>query len=70
MLENLLFAVAGNIACRVISERLFMYIAAEFLPERQCGFRDSRNTTNMLFSARQHWFTFTKAFDLVNRVAL
>ncbi|XP_014787969.1 uncharacterized protein LOC106881952 [Octopus bimaculoides] len=79
-----LLAVAGKVLCRVMLDRFLLHIADEVLPESQCGFRDSRSTMDMIFSARQlqekcieqdmdlyqDFIDLTKAFDSINRIAL
>ena len=78
-----LLSIAGKILARILSNRL-KPLAEELLPESQCGFRPSRGTADMVFSARQlqeksreqnkplymAFFDLTKAFDTVNREAL
>ena len=79
-----LLSIAGKILTRIILDRLLRFIADKVLPETQCGFRSSRGTADMIFSARQlqeksreqHmnlytvFIDLTKAFDTVNRVGL
>nr|XP_014350459.1 PREDICTED: uncharacterized protein LOC106705466 [Latimeria chalumnae] len=78
-----LLSIAGKIITRTLLNCLHP-LAEELLPESQCGFRPSRSTTDMIFTARQlqekcreqhkplymAFFDLTKAFDSVNREAL
>ena len=79
-----LLSIAGKILARVLLNRLVPSIAADHIPESQCGFRAKRSTTDMVFSLRQLqekcreqnkglYITFvdlTKAFDTVSRKGL
>lgn len=79
-----LLSIAGKILARVLLNRLVPAIAADHLPESQCGFRANRGTTDMVFVLRQLqekcreqnkalYVTFvdlTKAFDTVSRSGL
>ena len=79
-----LLSIAGKILARVLLIRLVPSIAADHIPESQCGFRAKRSTTDMVFSLRQLqekcreqnkglYITFvdlTKAFDTVTRKGL
>jgi len=79
-----LLSIAGKILARVLLNRLVPSIAAEHIPESQCGFRANRGTTDMVFVLRQLqekcreqnkglYITFvdlTKAFDTVSRKGL
>ena len=74
-----LLSIAGKILARLVPS-----IAADHIPESQCGFRAKRSTTDMVFSLRQLqekcreqnkglYITFvdlTKAFDTVSRKGL
>ncbi|VDM00393.1 unnamed protein product [Schistocephalus solidus] len=76
-----LFNIAGKILARILLNRLNGHLEQGLLPESQCGFRQHRGTTDMIFAARQlqekcqemqtHLYTtfvdLTKAFDTVNR---
>ncbi len=76
-----LLAVAGKVLARVLLIRLLSQVANVVLPESQCGFRQERGTTDMIFVARllqekcreQHqdlyiaFIDLTKAFDTINR---
>nr|VZI44361.1 unnamed protein product [Spirometra erinaceieuropaei] len=76
--------VIGKVFARILLNRLNNHLEQGLLPERQCGFRCHRGTTDMIFDARQlqekcremrtHLYpTFvdlTKAFDAVNREGL
>ena len=46
-----LLSTAGKILARVLLSRL-LPLTEELLPETQCGFRPSRETTDMIFVAR------------------
>ena len=79
-----LLSIAGKILARVLLNRLVPSIAADNIPESQCGFRANRSTTDMVFVLRQLqekcqeqnkglFITFvdlTKAFDTVSRKGL
>ena len=79
-----LLSIPGKILARVLPNRLVPSIAADHIPESQCGFRAKRSTTDMVFSLRQLqekcreqnkglYITFvdlTKAFDTVSRKGL
>ena len=79
-----LLSIAGKILARVLLNRLVPSIAADHIPECQCGFRAKKSTTDMVFSLRQLqekcreqnkglYITFvdlTKAFDTVSRKGL
>jgi len=79
-----LLSIAGKILARILLNRLVPSIAADIVPESQCGFRASRSTTDMVFVLRQLqekcreqnkglYITFvdlTKAFDTVSRKGL
>nr|VZI47501.1 unnamed protein product [Spirometra erinaceieuropaei] len=69
------------IFARILFNRLNNHLEQGLLPERQCGFRHHRGTTDMIFAARQlqekcqemrtHLYStfvdLTEAFDTVNR---
>nr|VZH97057.1 unnamed protein product [Spirometra erinaceieuropaei] len=79
-----LLNIAGKIFARILLNRLNNHLEQGLLPERQCGFRRHRGTTDMIFAARQlqekcqemrtHLYStfvdLTKAFDTVNREGL
>ena len=79
-----MLSIAGKILARVLLNRLVTSIAADHVPESQCGFRANRSTTDMVFVLRQLqvkcreqnkglYITFvdmTKAFDTVSRKGL
>ena len=79
-----LLSIAGKILARILLNRLVPTIAANHLPESQCGFRSNRGTTDMVFvlcqlqeKCREQnkalYITFvdlTKAFDTVSREGL
>ena len=68
-----LLSTAGKIIARILLNRL-PPLAEEFLPESQCGFRPSRGTADMIFTARQlqekcreqHQPLYMAFFDLTN----
>lgn len=78
-----LLSTTGKVLARVLANRL-LPLSEEVLPESQCGFRPSRVTADIIFTAWQlqekcceqrHplYMTFidlTKAFDMVDRQAL
>ncbi|XP_047486801.1 uncharacterized protein LOC125037644 [Penaeus chinensis] len=78
-----LLSIASKIFARILLNRLLI-VADEVLPESQCGFRPSRETTEMIFCARQIQekcqeqqqpvmfivWDFKKAFDKVPRPAM
>ncbi|KAL2088694.1 hypothetical protein ACEWY4_015593 [Coilia grayii] len=78
-----LLSSTGKILARILSNRL-LPLSEEILPESQCGFRPTRGTSDMIFTARQlqekcreqhlplytAFIDLTKAFDSVNRTAL
>ena len=49
-----LLDVVGKVLASVIQSR-HQVIAAEFMPESQCGFRRGRSCTDMIFCVRQLW---------------
>nr|VZI07674.1 unnamed protein product [Spirometra erinaceieuropaei] len=48
-----LLNIAGKIVARILLNRLNNHLEQGLLPERQCGFRRHRGTTDMIFVARQ-----------------
>ena len=48
-----LLSIVGKLFSRIILNRLVYTIAKGILPESPCGFRASRGTVDMIFSARQ-----------------
>nr|VZI35050.1 unnamed protein product [Spirometra erinaceieuropaei] len=76
-----LLNIAGKIFSCILLNRLKNHLEQGLLPESQCGFRQRRGTTDMIFAARQlqdkcqemrtHLYStfvnLTKAFDTVNR---
>ena len=76
-----LLAVAGKVLARVILSRLNKHIVDEVCPESQCGCRNERGTTDMIFVARQlqekcreqqlnlcmSFIDLSKAFETVDR---
>ena len=79
-----LLSSAGKILAGILLSRLNAEIVKTILPESQCGFRQNRGTTDMIFTAHQiqencseHrqdlylvFVDLTKAFDSVNRETL
>ncbi|VDM01850.1 unnamed protein product [Schistocephalus solidus] len=79
-----LLNIAGKIVARILFNHLNGHLEQGLLPESQCGFRQHRGTTDMIFAAHQlqekcqevqtHFYTtfvdLTKAFDTVNRDGL
>ena len=79
-----LLSSAGKILAGTLLSRLNAEIVKTILPESQCGFRQNRGTTDMIFTARQIqekcseprqdlyqiFVDLTKAFDSVNRETL
>lgn len=79
-----LLAVAGKVLAKVMLQRLIRNTTESILPESQCGFRKSRSTVDMIFTARQlqekcreqhqdlfmAFVDFSKAFDTVQRELL
>nr|VZH97110.1 unnamed protein product [Spirometra erinaceieuropaei] len=79
-----LLNIAGRIFARILLNRLNNHLEQGLLPESQSGFRRHRETTDMIFAARQlqekcqemrtHLYStfvdLTKAFDTVNREGL
>ena len=79
-----LLSIAGKILAKVVINRLTRNITEHITPESQCGFRPSRGTADMLFTARQVqekcreqnkdlfmvFIDLTKAFDSVGRDGL
>ncbi len=78
-----LLLTTGKVLAHVLTNRL-LPLSEEVLPESQCGFRPSRGTADMIFTARQlqekcreqrqplymAFIDLTKAFDMVDRQAL
>ena len=76
-----MFSTAGKILTRVIQNRLSSYASNSTLSESQCGFRSGRETTDIIFTARQSlekcrekhnnlfmvFVDFDKALDTVKR---
>ena len=76
-----LLSVAGKIMAKVLLKRLVRHVSEELMPETQCGFRQNRSTTDMIFVARQTlekcreqykdlhmcFVDLSKAFDTVER---
>jgi len=46
----LFLSIAGKTMARMLLHHLSLSIAAEVLPETQCGFLQSRSTIDMVFS--------------------
>ena len=79
-----LLSSTGKILAGILLSRLNAEIVKTILPESQFGFRQSRGTTDMIFTARQIqekcfeqrqglyqvFVVLTMAFDIVNREAL
>ena len=79
-----LLSSAGKILAGIFLSRLIAEIVKTILPESQCGFRQNRSATVMVFTARQMqekcseqrqglyqvFGDLTKAFDSVNRETL
>ena len=78
-----LLAIAGKVLAKIVLNRLKL-ISEEVLPESQCGFRQGRSTSDMIFTlhqlqekaAEQHqplyivFVDFTKASDTVDPATL
>ena len=78
-----LLNIIGKIFCRILLPKLQL-LGENIYPESQCGFRQGRSTTDMVFSVRQlqekcrekriplhiAFIDLTKAFDSVNREGL
>ena len=80
-----LLSIPGKILARIILNPLMQHVNDHnILPQSQCGFRGSRSTMDMIFTARQLqekcreqqqelypvFVDLTKAFDSVDRSAL
>ena len=79
-----LLSIVGKLFSRIILNRIVRTIVNGILPESPCGFRASRGTVDMIFSARQLqekckeqnlplyqcFIDLSKAFDTVNRSTL
>ena len=48
-----LLSIAGKVLSRILQNRLIKSISEDILPESQCGFREGRSTTDMVFTPRQ-----------------
>ena len=48
-----LLSIADKILAGILLNRLIQHFEQGLLPESQCGFRSERETTNMIFAARQ-----------------
>nr|AOE48155.1 hypothetical protein [Eumigus monticolus] len=78
-----LLSCLGKLIARILANRI-LSLVEKILPESQCGFRPSRGTTDLIFTARQlqekcreqnrplyiAFIDLSKAFDSVNRAAL
>ncbi len=78
-----LLSTTGKVLVHVLANRL-LPLSEEVLPESQCGFRPSRGTADIIFTARQlqekcreqrqplymAFIDLTKAFDMVDRMGL
>ena len=79
-----LLSVAGKILAKILLKRLIKHVSEELMPETQCGFRQNRSTSDMIFVARQTleksreqyrdlhmcFVDLSKAFDTVDRPML
>ena len=79
-----LLSVAGKIVAKILLKRLIKHVTEELMPETQCGFRQNRSTSDMIFAARQTmekcreqqrdlhmcFVDLSKAFDTVDRPML
>ena len=79
-----LLSVAGKVMAKILLKRLIKYVAEDLMPETQCGFRQNRSTSDMIFVARQTleksreqqqnlhmcFIDLSKAFDTVDRPML
>ena len=79
-----LLSVAGKIMAKILLKRLIKHISEDLMPETQCGFRQNRSTSDMIFVARQAmekcreqqkslhmcFVDLSKAFDTVDRPML
>ena len=82
--RNFLLSVAGKILANILLKRLIQHVSEDLMPETQCGFRQNRSTSDMIFAARQileksreqyrdlHmcFIDLSKAFDTVERSML
>ena len=48
-----LLSVAGKILANILLKRLIQHVSEDLMPETQCGFRQNRSTSDMIFAARQ-----------------
>ena len=76
-----LLSVTGKLLAKILLKRLIKNVAEELMPETQCGFRQNRSTSDMIFAARQTmekcreqhrdlyicFVDLSKAFDKVER---
>ena len=79
-----LLSVAGKLQAKVWLKRLIKHVSEDLMPETQCGFRQNRSTSDMIFAARQTlekcreqnrqlhmcFIDLSKAFDTVDRTML
>ena len=79
-----LLSVAGKILAKILLKRLIEHVSEDLMPETQCGFRQNRSTSDMIFVARQTlekcreqykdlhicFVDLSKAFDTVDRQLL
>ena len=79
-----LLSTAGKILAKILLKRLIKHVSEELMPETQCGFRQNRSTSDMIFVARQTlekcreqyrdlhmcFVDLSKAFDTVDRPML
>ena len=79
-----LLSVAGKVLAKILLKRLIKHISEDLMPETQCGFRQNRSTSDMIFVARQTlekcreqfkdlhicFVDLSKAFDTVDRPLL
>lgn len=77
-------SVAGKMVTKIMLSRLICQVTEQHLPERQCGFREDRSTSNMISCLQQlqekareqnkdlfvAFIDHTKAFDAGNRPML
>ena len=76
-----LLSVAGKLLAKILLKRLIKHVSEDLMPETQCGFRQNRSTSDMIFVARQTmekcreqhrdlqmcFIDLAKAFDTVER---
>ena len=79
-----LLSVASKILAKILLKRLIKHVTENLMPETQCGFRQNRSTSDMIFVARQTlekcreqykdlhvcFVDLPKAFDTVDRPML